>query len=117
MQSSISAEKASAFEGSQRPRALPVYHFRYVFRLSARSLTIASTHSHSCGMASAAQVCDATAVQRCFMRDRKAAKDTPVSCANLRQCPDRIELIESLPPIFMAGADASAGQNTVETRS
>ena len=68
-------------------------------------------------MASAALVCDATAVHRCFMRDRRAAKDTPVSCANFRQWPDSIELIESLPPIFMAGADASAGQDTVEKRS
>ena len=75
------------------------------------------TLSHSIGLESDSQVWDIAAVHRCTMRDRRAAKDTPVSCANFRQCPDRMELMESLPPIFIAGADASVGQNTVETRS
>ena len=68
-------------------------------------------------MESEVQVCAIAAAQRCEMRDRNAVNDTPVSWANFRQWPDSMELIESLPPIFIAGEDASAGQNTVETRS
>ena len=92
-------------------------HSEQFFSFSARSLTIARTLSHSCGMESEAHVCAIAAAQRCEIRDRNAVRDTPVSSANFRQWPDSMELIESLPPIFIAGEDASAGQNTVETRS
>ena len=71
----------------------------------------------SSGNESVAQVCASVTEQSDFMRDLSAVADMPVSSANLRQWPDSIELMESLPPIFIAGAAASAGQKTVETRS
>ena len=85
--------------------------------LAARRRTVSSVGSHRDGSESFSHDCMVIALQNSLTRKRRAAGLMPISSANFRQWPESIELMESLPPIFIAGIVDRAGQQTVETRS